>query len=200
LEELLPPASDPPRRLPCLPRQQIQRLPAQQAQHHLLLAARAPAHLPARLRLAARHAGARLLHCLHPGLPNSRHRDLLGLIGCPDGTGSAGRPTTSTSFSSKRRSFESLNVFTRCGFKPRADQIRCTVAGLTPCALAIERQLQCVSPIGCSCSVAWTISAILSAGIDGLRPRPGRTPENAFRPSDANRLRHASTVAGETPA
>ena len=55
-----------------------------------LLAARAPAHLPARLRLAARHAGARLLHCLHPNLLNSRHRDLLGLIGCPDGTGCAG--------------------------------------------------------------------------------------------------------------
>ena len=32
-------------------------------------------------------------------------------------------------------------------------------AGLTPCAFAIERQLQCVSPAGFSCSVACTISA-----------------------------------------
>jgi hypothetical protein len=41
-------------------------------------------------------------------------------------------PTMSTSFSSKCLSFESLNVSTRCGLRPRADQIRWTVAGLTP--------------------------------------------------------------------
>ena len=31
-------------------------------------------------------------------------------------------PTTSTSFSSKRLSFESLNISTRCGFRPRPDR------------------------------------------------------------------------------
>ena len=61
--------------------------------------------------------------------------------------------------------------------------------------MAIDRQLQCVSPAGFSCSVACTISSTFSAGIDGFRPRPGRTPENAFRPSNANRHRHASTAA-----
>ena len=50
----------------------------------------------------------------------------------PSPAGSGRGPTTSTSFSSKRGSLESLNVSTRCGFRPRADQIRCTVAGLTP--------------------------------------------------------------------
>ena len=50
----------------------------------------------------------------------------------------------------KRLSFDSLNVLTRCGFRPLADQISWTVAGLTPWALAIVRQLQCVSPSGFS--------------------------------------------------
>src|SRR6516164_10911152 len=33
----------------------------------------------------------------------------------------------------------------RCGSRPRASQIRCTVAGLTPCAWAIARTLQWVA-------------------------------------------------------
>jgi hypothetical protein len=56
---------------------------------------------------------------------------------------------------------------------PRADQIRCTVAGLTPWALAIDRQDQCVSAGGLSCSVARTISATFCWLIDGLRPPAG---------------------------
>src|SRR6202011_3825604 len=70
-------------------------------------------------------------------------------------------PTTSTSFSSKRLSLDSLKVSVRCGCSPRADQMRCTVALLTPCALASDRQLQCVSPSGGSCNVAGTIAATL---------------------------------------
>ncbi len=46
---------------------------------------------PGSLRVAAR-ARTRLLHYLHPSLPNSRHHDLLGLIECPDRTGGAGTP------------------------------------------------------------------------------------------------------------
>ncbi len=110
------------------------------------------------------------------------------------------RPTTSVSFSSKRLSLESLKVFTRCGCSPRAHQIRCTVAGLTPCDLAIDRQLQCVSPCGLSCSVACTIAATFSAPIEGLRPRPSRTRANFASPSAANRSRHAVTLAGDTPS
>jgi hypothetical protein len=59
--------------------------------------------------------------------------------------------------------------------RPRPDQIRCTVAGLTPTRLAIDRHDQCVAPGGVSCIVSRTISSILAAEIDGFRPRPART-------------------------
>ena len=57
-------------------------------------------------------------------------------------------PTTSTNFSSKRGSLDSLNVSTRCGFKPHANHTRCTVSFETPTGSAIVRQLQCVWPAG----------------------------------------------------
>jgi hypothetical protein len=109
------------------------------------------------------------------------------------------RPTTSTSFSSNVGSVESLNVSTRCGRRPRAAQIFCTVVCETPWAWAIDRQLQCVSLGGVSCSVARTISATFASGIDGLRPRPGRTFTEPANPSSENRSRQLVTVAGETP-
>src|SRR3982751_5079312 len=69
------------------------------------------------------------------------------------------RPTTSISFSSKWRSLDTLKVFTKWGLSPRADQIRCTGAGLTPTRAAIDRHDQCVSPSRFECSVRSTISA-----------------------------------------
>src|SRR5664280_3333624 len=109
------------------------------------------------------------------------------------------RPTTSISFSSNRGSLDSLNVCTRCGLRPRPDQIRCTVAGLTSLAFAIDRQLQCVSPSGRPSCVSRTISSTLLAGIDGLRPRPLATRPNSRNPSAANRLRQPTTVLTATP-
>jgi hypothetical protein len=78
--------------------------------------------------------------------------------------------------------------------------MRWTVAGLTPCALAIDRQLQCVAASGLVWSVASTIVAIVSGGIEGLRPRPGRTEANWASPSALCRARHVRTVSGVTPA
>src|SRR5512134_458496 len=98
-------------------------------------------------------------------------------------------PTTSTSFSSNRGSFDSLNVSTRCGCSPRARQTRCTVSRLTPTRAAIVRVDQCVAPGGVSCTVTRTISSTVSAGIDGLRPRPSRTSAKRASPSSANRDR-----------
>ena len=58
-----------------------------------------PAHLPAALRATVRRAGARIVIAViavtHPTLHDSRHSDLRGPIGCPDGTGCRGRPAVS---------------------------------------------------------------------------------------------------------
>ena len=66
--------------------------------------------------------------------------------------------------------------------------------------MAIERQLQCVSPGGFSCSDASTIAATLSSGIVGLRPRPDFTFPNFFNPSSSKRARHELTLLAETPS
>jgi hypothetical protein len=111
--------------------------------------------------------------------------------------GSRYKPTTSVSLNAG--SLETLKVSTRCGFSPRAFQIRCTVLRLTPACLAIDLVLQWVSPLGLECSVASTISSTFSAGIDGFGPRPLRTSPSLARPSSANRFRQARTVTVVTP-
>src|ERR1700751_5184969 len=80
------------------------------------------------------------------------------------------RPTTSISFSSNFGSLDSLNVWTRCGFKPRAAHTRCTVAGETPALAAIVRHDQWVWPSGVEYLVRCTISSIFPGGIVALRP------------------------------
>lgn len=94
---------------------------------------------------------------------------------------------------------DSLNTSTRCGFSPRASQIRCTVAGLTPTRRAIVRQLQWVCPGGVECSVSSTISAIFPGGIDGLRPRPLPTFPHLASPSAWKRCRQARTDTAVVP-
>src|SRR3990172_7310124 len=81
-------------------------------------------------------------------------------------------PTTSVSFSTNCGSRDNLKVSTRWGCRPWASQIRCTVAGLTPWACAMVRQLQWVAALGLVCSVASTTCLIFFAEIDRLRPRP----------------------------
>ncbi len=90
----------------------------------------------------------------------------------------------------------------------RGDQVRFETARgpdalhrrrATPCAVAIDRQLQCVPPAGVSSRVARTISATFSAEILDLRPRPGATCPNLVTPCAANRSRQAGTLPGETP-
>src|SRR5512142_619884 len=99
-------------------------------------------------------------------------------------------PTTSTSFSSNRGSFDSLNVSTRCGCSPRARQTRCTVSRLTPTRAAIVRVDQCVAPGGASCNVTRTISFTVSAGIEGLRPRASPSSANRAPPPAHRHRRH----------
>ena len=114
-------------------------------------------------------------------------------------SGSRYNPTTSISFSSNLGSVDNLNVFTRCGFNPRAAQIRCTVAGDTPTFFAIVRTDQCVSPSGLEFLVKSTISSIFSFDSTGLRPRPAAAFPNLATPSGTNRDRHDRTVDTLTP-
>src|SRR2546426_11406551 len=77
--------------------------------------------------------------------------------------------------------------------------MRCTVAGLTPCARASVRQLQCVAVGGVVWGVAVTMRLTLAAVIVRRRPRPGATSTKAFGPPDANRPRHNKTVGRLMP-
>src|SRR6266567_2931841 len=78
----------------------------------------------------------------------------------------------SRTFSTNIGSVESLKVSTRCGCRPKAPQMRCTLVTETPEALAIDRRLQWVASSGIVSSVFVTTSVILSSPI--LRGAPGR--------------------------
>ena len=95
-------------------------------------------------------------------------------------------------------SLDSLKLSTRCGCRPKAPQIRCTVVAEMPVARAIERRLQWVAPSGIVSSARITTSAILSSPI--LRGAPGRGSSSS-PPSrlSAKRARHRPTVRRETP-
>jgi hypothetical protein len=62
------------------------------------------------------------------------------------------RPTTSRTLSMNCGSVLSFYVWTRCGLRPKARQIRDTADWDMPADLAIDRVDQCVSPSGGSCS------------------------------------------------
>ena len=58
----------------------------------------------------------------------------------------------------KVRIIRQLEGLTKCGWRPLADHTRCTVALLTPTALAIVRVLPCVAPFDFSGVVLCSIS------------------------------------------
>ena len=109
------------------------------------------------------------------------------------------RPATSISFSSNFGSLDSLNVSTRCGFKPRAAHTRCTVAGDTPAFAAIVRHDQWGLAVrrGMPCQVYDLVDLLLRDWRTSGRA-PARTFPSFAKPSSANRARHARTVAGFT--
>src|SRR3989454_1474163 len=78
--------------------------------------------------------------------------------------------------------------------------MRCTVAGLTPCASAMVRQLQWVIPFGVVWSVASMICFTFFAEIDGRRPRPFSTSVSAGVPPSSKRSRHRITVGRLVPS
>src|SRR6185369_5804940 len=76
--------------------------------------------------------------------------------------------TTSCTLAANFGSFDSLKVLTRCGLRPCAAQMRCTLRWLTPAAFAIARPVQCVASPGGSASVISTTRSIVSAVSGGL--------------------------------
>ena len=99
-------------------------------------------------------AGAALLY-RQAGLSAVECLDLRLSIGCTTAWagGSTYKPTISASFSAKAGSFESLKFRQRCGLRPWAFQIACTVDAATPAALAIARSVQWVASCGGGCCV-----------------------------------------------
>ena len=96
-------------------------------------------------------------------------------------------------------SVESLKVSVRCGCRPKARQIRFTVAELMSHAFAIERVLHCVAPRGIDSSVIVTTRST-SASLT-VRGAPGlgssRRPSHPF---SMNRRRHFPTVSRVVPS
>jgi uncharacterized membrane protein len=69
-------------------------------------------------------------------------------------------------------SVESLKVSARCGCRPKARQIRCTLEVEMPLLRAIARELQCVASAGMVSSVATITASTLASSIE--RGTPGR--------------------------
>jgi hypothetical protein len=108
-------------------------------------------------------------------------------------------PTTSRTFATKSGSVDSLKVSTRCGCRPKARQIRCTVAADRPLASAMRRELQCVPSAGRLSRVRLITASIRASPIVRGAPERGssRSPSKRCR---AKRCRHLRTVSGCTPS
>jgi len=90
-------------------------------------------------------------------------------------------------FSSNSGSFETLNPFTMCGFKPASAHMRPTLDGEMPMASAISARLQWVALGGVSCTVFAITFSFVSKGNGGTlegrvlsRFRPA-TPSSRYR-------------------
>jgi hypothetical protein len=79
-------------------------------------------------------------------------------------------------------SVDSFHISIRCGFSPKARQIRETADWDMPCDLAIDRVDQCVSPPGGACS---SVAVITASTCSSRLQRPplvvGQVEGNQFR-------------------
>src|SRR6516165_10117460 len=111
--------------------------------------------------------------------------------------GSMYSPTMSRTFSISSGSGDSLKVVLRCGWRPKAFQMRWTVMRLIPAATAIERVLQWVAPRGVASSVRTITSSTCASAT--WRGAPGRG--SSCSPSSRSltkRARHLPTICGVT--
>ena len=91
-------------------------------------------------------------------------------------------------------SVDSFQVWTRCGLRPNARQIRLTAVWLIPVARAIDRVDQCVASLGVSSNVLTMTCSTWVSVIDLGTPGRGSSPRPSRR-RVANRVRHLATVA-----
>ena len=97
----------------------------------------------------------------------------------------------SSSFSTNLGSRDTLKRLTRCGFKPRAVQMRWIVVSLTPTTAASVRVLHWVAANGLVCVVRRTISA---GSTFGLRPPRNARAASDLNPAHANQLGNLAVV------
>ena len=108
-------------------------------------------------------------------------------------------PTTSSSFSAKFLSFETLNVLCRWGLRPYLTQIRPTVLSLISLNSAIELLLQWVRPSGTFSIVVFTTDSTSSLEYLGLRPRPFASFQRLSEPISAYRFLHLAALLQDIP-
>ena len=78
----------------------------------------------------------------------------------------------SRTLSTNSGSVDNLKVSARCGCRPKARQMRCTLEVEMPLLRAIARELQWVAPSGMVSRVATTTASTLASSIE--RGTPGR--------------------------
>ena len=100
----------------------------------------------------------------------------------------------SRTFSINCGSVDNLNVSLRCGCRPKAFQIRCTLWRVMPDAAAIDRTLQCVALRGVDSKVLTMTASTTSSLMRRGAPLRGSSSRPAT-PSATNRERHLPTVA-----
>ena len=105
----------------------------------------------------------------------------------------------SVTVSSKSGSFETLNPFARCGFKPASAHMRPTLDGEMPMASAISARLQCVALGGVSCTVLAITFGLVSMGSGGTREGRVLSRFNPGTPSSRYRACQRQTVGFDMP-
>src|ERR1700751_2201117 len=108
------------------------------------------------------------------------------------------KPTMSRTFSTNIASVLSLKLFTKCGFKPKACQIRRTESWEMPASLAMSQLLQWVLAAGVVSKVFVTTSSTFSSEISRGAPLRGASTMPSKDCSIKRRL-HFPTMCWQTP-
>src|SRR5260370_8981711 len=108
------------------------------------------------------------------------------------------KPTMSRTFSTNIGSVLSLKLFTKCGFKPKACQIRRTESWEMPASLAMSQLLQWVLAADLVSKVFVTTSSTFSSDNSPGSPQPD-APTNPSNDCSRNPPPHFPTISLHTP-